>query len=485
MSKTTTSLERANKLNLRILLVLCTMLALQSFILYGLKRGMTALISCTLVMVITYILNLKSNNLVVCGIGIPLTTMLAEMLFSIRVGGVSYALILFLSTVVMSALYFDEKLLIRYSIIIDVIIFFVQFIVGFNLLGEGQGINIFVTQCTALIISEVILYFMVKWSKEALNNSIKANQEIQDTMLTIQNTNSVINEGISILNNATLNTRHQSQSITKAMEEINNGIEIQVNNMTDITSSVNNIKEEVSSTRKISNSIENLSKDLNLSTDMNLKEINKVSNHINIIRSAVKETNVTVKEFNENMKQVIDVLRGIKEISEQTNLLALNASIEAARAGEAGKGFAVVAEEVRLLSEQTKDTTDKIESLILQVQNRINKVTESVDNGDKAAEEGQNIIDATLISFKNMQQLFENIKDHIYKEYELVEKIDSLVENVQANVESTTALTEEYVANAEEVTTLQQEQDEQINNIQNSVETIQYQSKELEKLFNK
>lgn len=49
-------------------------------------------------------------------------------------------------------------------------------------------------------------------------------------------------------------------------------------------------------------------------------------------------------------------------------MLGLNAAIEAARAGEAGRGFGVVAEEIRKLSDDSKNTVVQIRELTAQIE---------------------------------------------------------------------------------------------------------------------
>lgn len=67
------------------------------------------------------------------------------------------------------------------------------------------------------------------------------------------------------------------------------------------------------------------------------------------------------------------ILDSIKNIANQTKMLGLNAAIEAARAGESGRGFGVVATEIRKLSDNSKETAEKIMNLTSKIQESVNK----------------------------------------------------------------------------------------------------------------
>ncbi len=82
---------------------------------------------------------------------------------------------------------------------------------------------------------------------------------------------------------------------------------------------------------------------------------------------------VAMRDIGSASQEIAEIVDLINDIAFQTNLLALNASVEAARAGHNGRGFAVVANEVRALSEKTKESSENIKRLVERATGAITK----------------------------------------------------------------------------------------------------------------
>lgn len=210
-----------------------------------------------------------------------------------------------------------------------------------------------------------------------------------------------INQFLDALQNAMISIKSSSQSIYQSTENISK----QIVDCKDSTSSISaGLTELTASMEEISSTIQNVdygaqevrsaSNDIADEATKNLAQVNQIVERADVIQKQTiegkRQTEAVLQDINTSMSLSIENSRSVKrineltadilEISNQTNLLALNASIEAARAGESGKGFAVVAEEIRKLSESTKEIASNIQNINSLV---IHAVDELVNNGDK------------------------------------------------------------------------------------------------------
>ncbi|NVN42585.1 globin-coupled sensor protein [Asaia siamensis] len=114
-------------------------------------------------------------------------------------------------------------------------------------------------------------------------------------------------------------------------------------------------------------------------------------------------------------REIGGIITIINEIAFQTNLLALNASVEAARAGDVGRGFAVVANEVRSLSQRSREAAEAIGALISQsdqqVQTGAAKVRETGDALQKVMEQVEAINNAVSTIATATQEQSQSITE--------------------------------------------------------------------------
>ncbi len=106
--------------------------------------------------------------------------------------------------------------------------------------------------------------------------------------------------------------------------------------------------------------------------------VEKATNQMQEVSVRQEELTEAANVIEEAVSASMEIIGSIQDIASQTNLLSLNASIEAARAGDAGRGFAVVAQEVRTLSDSSKETTEHISQKLTNVNSSVKDILEKI-----------------------------------------------------------------------------------------------------------
>ena len=127
--------------------------------------------------------------------------------------------------------------------------------------------------------------------------------------------------------------------------------------------------------------------------------------------STVSENQVSLNNEIRNVSAITgkidEVMELIKDIADETRLLGLNAAIEAARAGEAGLGFSVVAQEIRTLSDESKQTVGKIKDLTSTIKESVDLTVKKGDQTTETVHQQAAAIEEVTASIEEISSLAE------------------------------------------------------------------------------
>lgn len=138
--------------------------------------------------------------------------------------------------------------------------------------------------------------------------------------------------------------------------------------------------------------------------------INEIATAATDMRDSEKQMEQTIRSVSDFAKNINNVLSLIKAISDQTKMLGLNAAIEAARAGESGRGFGVVAEEIRKLSDESKQTAAKIESLTRNIEASVSDAVKQVEHSNEISQAQASATEQMSASIEELSAMAVELK---------------------------------------------------------------------------
>lgn len=357
-------------------------------------------------------------------------------------GRINYMFPFFLCAIILASLYFDPKI-IRNQLIFMNVACVGSMVLCYNVAYVGQEPVSVIKNILITDFGSALLLLTVNIAIAFINEANEKAQELESVLAennkAIERAQSLA-DGQQVILNQIYDTSNEvgenTARLNNVSNELNLGVDEQVDSLMNLTSSVEQITNNVSNITEAANEGMKLSNSTGVVVEngkRNMEEMLQAMNNL-------KEVSVKINK----------VVKDIDNIAFQTNILALNAAVEAARAGVAGKGFAVVAEEVGNLAnksaESAKSTTVLMEQIASSIDQGIRISEDAVEAFNKvvdAESKTQGIMNNISSLSMEQQTALENltvssssIETVINKNRGIVDDVTNLTNSLQVNVQS-------------------------------------------------
>lgn len=386
-----------------------------------------------------------------------------------RFGAMTHAYMLIL---IMSIAYYDKSVVAVSAVstlaanIIGILLFTDSFLLMHNL---PIWIFIGIVYILAFILSYII---SARTYKLFLNLEVKES-ETMDLMGRVRTAVNQLVESSEKIYGALDQFNGLSGKIAEYSKEIAEGSSNQVEEVNQGLSRFHELSDKIiDSEEKIEKAVQSMG-ELKENNSIGLSCMEGLSQKFVENKQSTKEATEKIEVLSKKSQSIADIINVIHQIAQQTNLLALNAAIEAARAGEAGKGFAVVADEIKKLSEESSDSTQKIDNILKEVVQIVENTKHTMDYNNTVVEESDERLNTAVDAFSKIvsssNEVIE-ITDALSSELRTIADIKDVLLDSMKRLEE---VSEKSAASTSEVSASTEEQARTIGDIMISMEAIQ------------
>ena len=179
-----------------------------------------------------------------------------------------------------------------------------------------------------------------------------------------------------------------TSGISAATREIGSGASQTIGAVTETTATVAEIRQSSANSSDIALHVSEQAQKVAEVSHHGRESVTEVATGMKRIREHMDSIASSILRLNAQGQTIGEIIATVDDLTGQSKMLAINASMEAAKAGEEGKGFAVVAQEVKNLAEQSRQATDRVRSILHEIEKATSTAVLTTEEGSKAVDAG-------------------------------------------------------------------------------------------------
>ncbi len=383
--------------------------------------GSTAVFVCIMVLLVKYDKQMIASYFYSFSINL---IVLVYITIDKEMGDVLYLFV----TIIMSTTYLNIKNTIFSAILAKSVCLYSFFVL--DLFGTDFGLifyYLFSQFCFMMILSYLCLYF-----NQTLKKLTNSEEENRLRAATLQENSKEKQVQIELLEQFSFELKqnieeinHSSSFFYEQLTENSASLDQQQVAAEETTTHLHNIEEQANNIHDLSEKVRNRMYEYDASIHEYNQEHNQLQVNMDDLIQSFKKSQKVMGKLRYQMADVTESTDTLNDITSQTHILSLNTSIEAAKAHEST--FGILAQELRLLTENSDQSTKTI-------QNNVLDMNVSIEETHLLVNETSNFLENVHNHHQKLQSLFQYFQEANHYTKEEMQRVFSLISNLKKNI---------------------------------------------------